>query len=283
MAPLTRLRLKQLQHLSLRVDFEQPQLLLQLAQLPALAHLALQYDRHCHEHTAAATAAAWPLLPQLRELDIVHSVPSTQSQWEALLAGAAAAGLTKLALDTRMMSGGAPQGEPNLDSDDDDGGGPYISQVAACASLTKLTCLQDLTLSSDWDLCLNLLDGDALALTALTRLKRLVLAGAEDGVGTAVATALARSLQQLQSLDLRECCLQLGNAEGLACLEAIGRLKQLTQLRLSCNENMPQHGLMQLTGLSRLEHAACGGLCGYKQVSDEALTAFWAAVDAQRL
>jgi hypothetical protein len=69
---------------------------------------------------------------------------------------------------------------------------------------------------------MNLLRGDALALTALTRLTRLVLTGAEHEVGTAVATALARSLQQLQSLDLGYCGLQLGSAEGVACLEAIG-------------------------------------------------------------
>jgi hypothetical protein len=104
MAPLTRLELQQLQHLSLRVDFDQPQLLLQLAQLPALTHLALQYDRYCDEHASAATASAWPMLPQLRELEIAHDKLLRRPQWEAIQAGAeAAAGLTKLTLEARMM------------------------------------------------------------------------------------------------------------------------------------------------------------------------------------
>jgi hypothetical protein len=294
MAALTRLELKQLQHLSLRVAFEQPQLLLQLAQLPALTHLALQYDvQCCVEHRAAATASAWPLLPQLRELEIAQSVnrPPSQSQWEAILAGAAAAvGLTKLALDPRML-GDDLEDDSSLDSDDDDSDDDegWASQVAACASLTRLTCLKDLTIGRGAGygardkVELNLVHGAALALTALTGPTRLVLAGAQHGVGTAVATALARSLQQLQSLDLGDCCLQLGDAEGLACLEAIGRLTQLTQLSLIGNEGLTQRGLMQLTGLSRLEQAACDELCGYKQMPDEALAAFWAAVHAQSL
>jgi hypothetical protein len=105
MAPVTRLELKQLQHLSLQVDFQQPQLLLQLAQLPALTHLALQYDERCQGQPAAATASAWPLLPQLHELEIAHGTPPSPPEWEAILAAAAAAtGLTKLMLDARMMS-----------------------------------------------------------------------------------------------------------------------------------------------------------------------------------
>jgi hypothetical protein len=132
----------------------------------------------------------------------------------------------------------------------------------------------------------NLLRGDALALTALTRLTRLDLSSARHGVGTAVATALACSLQQLQVLDLSYCSLQLGSAEGLACLEAIGRLKQLTWLSLSGNEGLTQHGLMQLTGLSRLEHVACDDHhynLDVAQMTDEALTAFWAALHALQL
>jgi hypothetical protein len=81
MAPLTRLQLKQLKHLSLRVDLEQPQLLLRLEQLPALTHLALQYDDLCEGQPAAATASAWPLLPQLRELEIGHHKPPSQPDW----------------------------------------------------------------------------------------------------------------------------------------------------------------------------------------------------------
>jgi hypothetical protein len=298
MAPLTRVELQQLQHLSVRIDFEQPQLLLQLAQLPPLKHLALQYD--CDGQPAAATASAWPMLPQLRELEIVHGEPPSQPAWEAIIAGAAAAaGLTKLALDTRMMSDEIQ--DENLESDDGISE-RWPLEVAACARLAKWTCLQDLTVGCGEGYAYGyvnpqLVRGDALALTALTGLTRLVLAGAQHGAGTAVATALARSLQQLQSLDLGDCCLQLGGAEGLACLEAIGRLTQLTRLRLSGNAGLTMHGLMQLTGLSRLEAAAFGGLCsaatddcdgglcGDVQVmdADEALEVFRAAVHGQRL
>jgi hypothetical protein len=84
MAPLTRLEPKQLQHLSLEVDFDQPHLLLQLAQLPALTHLALQYNDHDNGDSgaaAAATASAWPLLPQLRELVVDHGSSSPPTVW----------------------------------------------------------------------------------------------------------------------------------------------------------------------------------------------------------
>jgi hypothetical protein len=172
LAPLTRLELQQLQHLSLRVDFEQPQPLLQLAQLPALTHLALQYDEWCDGHAAAATASAWPLLPQLRELDIAKELWSSQPDWEAIVAGvAAAAGLTKLVLDARMCS-------DELQAEFINGSDDYIdqmwaSQVAACASLAKLTCLQDLMVYGiDSLFMFNLSRGDALALTALTDLTR---------------------------------------------------------------------------------------------------------------
>jgi hypothetical protein len=150
-----------------------------------------------------------------------------------------------------------------------------------CASLAKLTCLQDLTVGGSDDFYkLNLLRGDALALTALTRLTRLDLSEAWHGVGTAVATALARSLQQLQSLNFVDCCLQLDGADGLALLEAIGRLTQLTELRLNCNEGMTAHGLMQLTGLSRLhkQHCELRRHRGDCVVTEDVLEKFWAAV-----
>jgi hypothetical protein len=260
MAPLTRLQLQQLQRLSVRVDFEQPQLLLQLVRLPALTHLALQYDDFCEGGAAAATASAWPLLPQLRQLEIDQHTPPSQPRWEAMLAGAAAAtGLTKLTLDARMMSDEL-QAELNAAVESGNGfDGKWASEVAACASLTKLTCLQDLTIGGSGYVCgetldVNLSHGNALALTALTRLTRLVLAGVEHGVGTAVATALACTQQRLQCLDLSHCSLQLGTADWLACLEAVGCLTRLTWLRLRGNAGLTKHGLMQLTGLSRLEH-----------------------------
>jgi hypothetical protein len=170
----------------------------------------------------------------------------------------------------------------DVESDDEQ----WASEVAVCASLAKLTCLQDLTVGGSDDLYkLNLLRGDALALTALTSLTRLDLSEARHGVGTAVATALARSLQQLQSLDFRDCCLQLDGAEGFALLEAIGHLTQLTELRLDWNEGMTPHGLMQLTGLSRLYKQHCKlrrysyrGNGNHGIMTDDVLEEFWAAV-----
>jgi hypothetical protein len=244
------------------VDFEQPQLLLQLAQLPALTHLALQYDWQSNRALAAATASAWSMLPQLRELEIAHSAIGSQSHWDAIIAGAAAAaaaaaaGLIKLTLADRMMS---DELGDDFSLEHDNGIDERGREVAACARLAKLTCLQDLTVGGSGGYYkLNLLHGDALALTARTRLTSLVLFCAEHGVGTAVATALARNLQQLQRLDLGNCCLELDIAEGLACLEAIGRLTQLTWLKLTGN-GLTQHGFMQLTGLSRLEQAGNHG------------------------
>jgi hypothetical protein len=121
----------------------------------------------------------------------------------------------------------------------------------------------------------NLSRGDAIALTALTRLTSLNLTNTRHGVGTAVATALARNLQQLQSRYLHDCCLQLGGAEGLACLEAIGSLTQLTWLNVGWNYGLglTQHGLMQLTDLSRLHHLAREHLSRVAQMTDEAMTA----------
>ena len=76
----------------------------------------------------------------------------------------------------------------------------------------------------------RLVPGDALALSALTGLTRLVLAGVGDGVGDVAAAAVAHSCRQLRQLDLSEC--SMGSA---ACLAEIGRLTQLTQLQLQSN------------------------------------------------
>jgi hypothetical protein len=65
-------------------------------------------------------------------------------------------------------------------------------------------------------------------------------------------------------------------------LEAIGRLTQLTRLILIGNEGLTQQGLMQLTGLSRLQQEWCGRLCSAGQVTREALSDFWAALHAQQ-
>jgi hypothetical protein len=61
----------------------------------------------------------------------------------------------------------------------------------------------------------------------------------------------------------------------MACLQAIGHLKQLTRLELHRNKGLTQPGLMQLTVLSRLQkltvdHAA--------EVTPDLLEQFWAAL-----
>jgi hypothetical protein len=59
-------------------DPTQVQQLLQLAQLPALQHLALLYN----SQAAATTASAWQLMPQLQELEICADVPGDM-RWQA--------------------------------------------------------------------------------------------------------------------------------------------------------------------------------------------------------
>lgn len=79
---------------------------------------------------------------------------------------------------------------------------------------------------------------------ALTGLTRLVLAGLGGGVGDKAAVAVARSCRQLQHLDLSDCSLGSG-----ACVAEIGRLTQLTKLRLEGNAGITRQGLMQLQHL----------------------------------
>jgi hypothetical protein len=287
LAPVTRLQMKQLQHLTLQVCSAHPQPLLQLAQLPSLQHLALWYDLYsygmtaqsrCRPH-AASTAAAWPLLPQLRELLISFNTDHLpdEREWAAICEGlTATTNLTKLQLDPRMKQDGEPFPEWLQEYEKTD------SQLVVCACLAALTRLKHLTLGSGEGSHLRikrapmkLAPGDALALTALTSLQRLNLDGAGNGVGTAVATALAGSLQQLQHLDLGSCGLQLGNAEGMACLEAIGRLTRLTHLGLSYNLGLAQQSLVPLTGLSRLQQF---DVTGWDTIPEKRLQAFWAAV-----
>uniref|UniRef100_A0A383VKZ4 Uncharacterized protein n=1 Tax=Tetradesmus obliquus TaxID=3088 RepID=A0A383VKZ4_TETOB len=250
-------RLPKLQHLSLCVRFRQQQPLLQLAQLPALQHLALHYTARPVVEAAVATAAAWRLLPQLCELVIeggrsyyIDGVP-TQRSWSAILAGAAAAtSLTKLQLDARMRPGYNERADHENYSWD-----APPRELAVCGSLTGLTRLKDLAITCDdggtGKIRVILALGDARALTALTSLTRLHVWRAEHGVGPA-CIALACQLRQLQHLCLFDCGLQLVTAEGLACLDEIRCLTQLTHLDLRCNA-LTQQGLKQLTGLPRLQ------------------------------
>jgi hypothetical protein len=65
--------LQQLQRLRLHQDFTEQQPLLQLAQLPALQHLALHYDDIV---TVQEIWRSWAHLPQLRESHIIWSLGS---------------------------------------------------------------------------------------------------------------------------------------------------------------------------------------------------------------
>jgi hypothetical protein len=111
----TLLALKQLQQLSLCVNFAGSEPLLQLRQLPALTHLSLAYPVGICD----TSMAAWPQLPQLRELSLGRGhcelEPNTQ-QMQAMLAGiAACSGLTKLELAVYEVS---KQDEADDDVDD---------------------------------------------------------------------------------------------------------------------------------------------------------------------
>jgi hypothetical protein len=226
------LGLQQLQHVSLGVCFEDPEQLRCLAQLPALQHLSLEYWDVTH---AAPTAPAWQHLSQLSELTLEYDNdnPSAQ-QMAAILAGVAAAtSLTKLSLEAGAWG-----------VDEDQAGDEGMTELAACASLASLTCLKDLTVGSRS--CL--VPGDAVALTALTSLTRLNLAYTGGAVDDVAASALACTLTQLRSLDLRNC--MLGGL--LACLAPIAHLSQLTELRLAGVEGLTRRGLMLLTRLTQL-------------------------------
>ena len=98
-------------------------------------------------------------------------------------------------------------------------------------------------------------------------------------MGAAAATALARELKQLRSLGFIGCGLQLGTAEGMECLQEIGCLTHLTHLSLSHNSGLSQQGLMQLTGLSRLQMLEVNS--HGSAVTKDGVSKFWAAVRQQ--
>lgn len=119
-----------------------------------------------------------------------------------------------------------------------------VTEVAACASLSDLTGLRDLTISDK----ARLVPGDALALTTLTNLARLKLESTGSAVDDVAAIALACSLTQLRIFDLRLCALG-----GLVCLASIAHLSQLTELRLDGADGMTRRGVMLLTKLTQLQ------------------------------
>ncbi|KAF6263254.1 hypothetical protein COO60DRAFT_486948 [Scenedesmus sp. NREL 46B-D3] len=222
--------LQQLLRLEFVVCTEAPELLLRLTQLPALQHISLTYDFI----NPAAAAVTWAQLPQLCELSIDGDLePCSQQQWQATLDGVAASThLTKLQLPVNL---------PVFDGQGD-------VDVAWCEKLTGLINLRKFCLKSGFYSASHLVRGDALALSALTGLTRLVLEGARQGVGSLAATAIAGSCMQLHHLELRDC-----NLGSMASLANVRHLTQLTELRLEGNSGLTQQGLMLLTGLKRLQ------------------------------
>ncbi|KAF6248735.1 hypothetical protein COO60DRAFT_1648566 [Scenedesmus sp. NREL 46B-D3] len=166
------------------------------------------------------------------------------------------------------MDAGAVENPLPAPLNDEEGEVP--DPVAACDSLAGLTNLRDLSFSA----AANLLPGDALALTALTGLTRLVLAHLEHGVGDLAACALACSLKQLRHLDLQEC--DLGD---MVCLAAIAHLTQLTELRLGCTSGFTRQRLMLLTGLTDLQRL---GFCSDEEIRVEVMDSFWAVLQQQQ-
>jgi hypothetical protein len=246
--------LQQLRSVSLLVQFREYEPLLQLAQLPALQHVVLQIQR---ASVAAGTAPAWTQLTQLQELSVRYAsdAPKRQ-QWTAVSAAVAACNrLTKLVLESSMAADVKPGDEPT----------DFEENVAICARLAGLTRLRDLCFPEGS----QLVPRDALALTALSNLTRLVVDGPNRGVCGLVATALACNLRQLQHLEFNQC--YLGS---MSCLAAIAQLTQLTELSLEGSKGLTEPGLMLLTGLKQLQSLA---VSTNESVTAEVLNQFWAA------
>jgi hypothetical protein len=235
-------------------------LLLRIGTLPNLQRLKLEYVA---PKVTAATAAAWPQLPQLDNLwmSFRMGIPTEEQMTTILAAVAAATSLTKLHLQVGAKDDHDRFARPRA-----------LMHTAACASLSRLTRLKDLTICEESVLA----PGDALALTALTGLTRLALQGAETGVTDKVVAALARNLTQLQHLDVRHC--RLGAFD---CFDEIGQLTHLTELRLTGAGVVDKHHIMRLTGLRNLQHLAVD----FDPANDFAgaeLEGFWAAVRKQQ-
>jgi hypothetical protein len=307
------LPLQQLQHLDLLAEFLEQQPLLQLAQLPALQHLTLRYRDMC---AAAKAAEAWAQLPQLCELlfeegDFGGRPPSEEEMDTVVQGVAGCTGLTKLVLfcnvaeedfeydtcyssssDDYSVEGYDPYGVSSSDeggysaSGSEPGDGmedarySYVT-ATVCEGLAGLAGLQDLTITCGEG---ALESGDALALTALTGLTRLHLESAHAGLGTYVARALSSSLTELLDLTVDLCDVDLDDAEFLA---GLGRLTQLTGLKLHADHytnKLTRQGLMQLTGLRRLQelHVQKDDTYLPSEMTEEVLAEFWAAVRLTR-
>jgi hypothetical protein len=238
------LQLQQLQQLHLHVGFQDASLLLQLSQVTPLQQLALAYQTAAD---AAATAHAWPRLQHLQRLHLDYANSSDIEDQTIITSAAACTGLKQLKITGQAANAIADAGV----------------QFAACSNIT------DIRISNAYWLG----GGRAQWLTAFTALTRLELNGAGSGVGDNVAIDLACSLPQLQHLGLGACKLQ-----SVECMAAIGRLLQLTELRLVGNSGLTQQGLMQLTGLQRLQQL---WLDDRSLQGDGPVKEFWSRVQAR--
>jgi hypothetical protein len=262
------LQLQQLRHLDFDCVLNKPELLLRLAQLPALESLVLW---HYNSENAAATAAAWPKLPQLCFVSLQGSAsdgPPTKQQWEAICFGlAACVSLTELDLEVGVTVPDAGQGQEQGVAHN----AAIVEDVAICGKLTGLTNLKRIHMYGS-----DLVPGDALALTALTGLTRLGLHLAA-GVGDLAATAIASRCKQLLHLDLSSCDVDLSS---MACLAAIAQLTQLTELRLEQNDGLTRQGLVLLTGLKQLQTLSVDRNA---EVTAAVVDSLWAALRQQQV
>jgi hypothetical protein len=257
------MQLQQLQRLDCWVGVRRRRLLLRLAQLPALQHLAQRYRRFdVSVASAADTAAVWPHLSQLSELQVtlVKYEVCNEQHWNAIRTSlAACASLTKLEVSTEICLAVKLRRAEG-----------HMGRTRLLANLASLTNLKDLAVTD----ASYVTPGEALALTALTCLTQLELCGSEEAMGDLAATAIASSCKQLQHLDLRWCDLH-----SMECLAAVAQRTQLTKLRLEGNDGLTQQGLMLLTGLKQLQQL---GVDRNTEVTNEVVERFWAALRLQQ-
>jgi hypothetical protein len=233
--------LQQLQQLEVCIDVDYDataDVLMLTKRLQMLTHLALRYT---YARDAAVASETWRQLPQLRELSFEFEEGVRVHRWEVddIVAGVAAA-TTLTKLDFEAYCADEASGE---EDDEDDALVEWeCAPVAVCRQLSSLTGLRDLSFSQDT----YLKPGDALWLTALTNLTRLVLFNMRDGVGDAAAAAIASSLTQLRHLDLGWC--ELGT-DGGDLAEAVQQLVHLTELRLEGNSLLSRGALNNLLQL----------------------------------
>jgi hypothetical protein len=215
-------RCQQLQYVSCQVQFNNPEPLLQLAALPALQHVALDYWSW---QDAAGTSASWAqlLLQQLRVFSHLDCMPfyRTAADQRRLLTSvmggvSACTRLTELLLDIwpqddevwrhddreHLLEGGSESEQAaeqqQMQVIGQAGGARQNSSYSiVCGTLVGLASLKNLQVTC------RLALSDVAALTSLTGLTRLAVHGV-FGEGVDCVTAVLQRLQDLQHLDVEE-------------------------------------------------------------------------------